>query len=77
MYHGSLVERHGLDVAVAALGKIKRPSPAPNYGLWSGDAVSPTGNEFSGAFPVARVCPHFGPKNLEQIVEAINACDVG
>ena len=27
MYHGSLVERHGLDLAVTALGKIKQSIP--------------------------------------------------
>ena len=27
MYHGSLVERHGLDLAVIALGKIRESIP--------------------------------------------------
>jgi hypothetical protein len=34
MYHGSLVERHGLDLAVTALGKIKKSIPSAELRIY-------------------------------------------
>jgi glycosyltransferase involved in cell wall biosynthesis len=78
MYHGSLVERHGLDVAVAALGKIK--TSVPGAELWVYGQETPYLRQVMNSVEHSPLCEsvhYFGPKNLEQIVEAINACDVG
>jgi glycosyltransferase involved in cell wall biosynthesis len=78
MYHGSLVERHGLDLAVLALGKIKRSIPEVELRIYGPstaflervlNSVRQTDLE-----PAVR---YLGPKKLEQIVEAIRDCDVG
>jgi glycosyltransferase involved in cell wall biosynthesis len=78
MYHGSIVERHGLDVAVEALGMIRKSIPNAElrvYGqktpfleqVMSGVAES----DLKGAVR------YLGPKKLEQIVGAIDECHVG
>jgi glycosyltransferase involved in cell wall biosynthesis len=78
MYHGALVERHGLDVAVDALTTIRRSvagaelhvygRPTPYLHRVMEDARA-KGLESSVKF--------HGPKNLEQIAQAIDECDVG
>jgi glycosyltransferase involved in cell wall biosynthesis len=78
MYHGSLVERHGLDLAIEALRKIK-PS-IPGAELWIYGQETPFLRRTMAALeqsPLREAVHYCGPKNLEQIVKAINACDVG
>jgi glycosyltransferase involved in cell wall biosynthesis len=78
MYHGSLVERHGLDLAVTALRKIRHLIPNAElriYGRTTSflkqvmDSVQNSELE-----PAVR---HLGPKKLEQIAQAIGECDLG
>jgi glycosyltransferase involved in cell wall biosynthesis len=78
MYHGSLVERHGLDLAVSALGKIKASIPSAELRIYGRstpflkrvlDSARRAGLSESVQF--------LGPKKLEQIAEAIRECDVG
>jgi glycosyltransferase involved in cell wall biosynthesis len=78
MYHGSLVERHGLDLAVTALRKVRHLIPNVElriYGRTTSflqqvmDSVRNSELE-----PVVR---HLGPKKLEQIAQAIGECDLG
>jgi glycosyltransferase involved in cell wall biosynthesis len=78
MYHGSLVERNGLDLAVDAFEKVRnsisnaelRIYGSPNAFL---DRVmaSAADRGLSGSIR------YLGPKSIEQIVEAIEECDVG
>jgi glycosyltransferase involved in cell wall biosynthesis len=78
MYHGSLVERHGLDLAVLALGKIKQSIPGAELRIYGPntsflervlDSVRQT-----NLGPAVR---YLGLKKLEEVVEAIRDCDVG
>jgi glycosyltransferase involved in cell wall biosynthesis len=78
MYHGSLVERHGLDLAVMAMGKIRESIPSVELRIYGRstpfleqvmDSVRTLGLD--------EVVRYLGPKNLEQIAEAIRQCDVG
>lgn len=78
MYHGSLVERHGLDLAVMALGKIRESFPRVELRIYGRstpflervmDSVRKS--------ELREVVRYLGPKKLEQIVEAICECDVG
>jgi glycosyltransferase involved in cell wall biosynthesis len=78
MYHGSLVERHGLDLAVAALGKIRQAVPRAELRIYGRSTAfleqvmdSVQGSELSA------VVHYLGQKNLEQIAEAIRECDLG
>lgn len=78
MYHGSLVERHGLDIGVSALGIVRQTVPHAELRIYGQrtpfleqvlNSVRSSGLEKSVRY--------FGPKTLEQIVEAIDECDVG
>jgi glycosyltransferase involved in cell wall biosynthesis len=78
MYHGSLVERHGLDLAVVALSKIKESIPNVELRIYGRSTPflkrvldSVPKSELTGALR------YLGPKKLEQIAEAIGDCDVG
>ncbi|MBV8376383.1 MAG: glycosyltransferase [Verrucomicrobia bacterium] len=78
MYHGSLVERHGLDLAVIALEKIRQTIPNAELRIYGRSTPfleqvmdSVRGSELS------RAVRAFGAKNLEEIAQAIAECDVG
>lgn len=78
MYHGALVERHGLDVAVQALRRVRavvataelRVCGAPTPFL---DAVMCSLKELG----LEKAVKYMGPKTLDEIVEEIDRCDVG
>jgi glycosyltransferase involved in cell wall biosynthesis len=78
MYHGSLVERHGLDIGVSALGIVKQTIPHAELRIYgqSTPFLEQVLNSVrhSGLQNSVR---YLGPKTLEQIVEAIDECDVG
>jgi glycosyltransferase involved in cell wall biosynthesis len=78
MYHGSLVERHGLDLAVAALGQLREGIPGIRLRVYGRrtkylDDVLAKANE-SGLSPFVQ---YMGQKELEEIVTEIRACDLG
>ncbi|MFN0127097.1 MAG: glycosyltransferase [Verrucomicrobiales bacterium] len=78
MFHGSIVERHGLDLAVQAVGALRAAIPRIELRVYG----QPTpyleqvldGCRRDGLEDVVR---HFGPRTHEQIVEAIGECDLG
>lgn len=78
MYHGTLVERNGLDLAVDAFASLHQRLPAAQLHIYG--RATPF---FERVMQSARERGlhhnmfHFGEKPLEQIVEAIDACDVG
>jgi len=78
MYHGSLVERHGVDIAINALGLVKHTIPYVELRIYGQktpfleqtlDSVADSGLRESVRY--------LGSRPLEQIVEAIDECDVG
>jgi glycosyltransferase involved in cell wall biosynthesis len=78
MYHGSLVERHGVDLAVAAVSKIRSKIPGAELRIYGrstpfleGVLDSVRKSELSDAVR------YLGPMKLEQIPAAIRECDVG
>jgi glycosyltransferase involved in cell wall biosynthesis len=78
MYHGSLVDRHGLDLAVAAIDMVRRHIPNIELRVYGKrtpylDKVMAS-VERSGLDAIVR---YHGAKNLEQIADAIGAADVG
>jgi len=78
MYHGALVERHGLDLAVRALESIK--PFIPNAELRIFGRATPYFHRVMAEVRVRGLqesVRYLGPKSLEQIVEAIDQCDVG
>jgi glycosyltransferase involved in cell wall biosynthesis len=78
MYHGSLVERHGLDLAIKALAMLRDVIPQAELRIFGKrtpylDQVLAFGRS-SG---LSEVIQYLGPKNLEQIAIAIRDCDIG
>lgn len=78
MYHGSLVERNGVELAVDALAMIREKVPAAELRIYGGDS------DYLRRVmdKVARLglqdqVRYLGPKKLEQLVEEIQSCDVG
>jgi glycosyltransferase involved in cell wall biosynthesis len=78
MFHGSIVERNGLDIAVEALRLLRQSVPAAE--LWVYGSATPflhkvmnpaSLNGLSGAVH------YLGPKSQKEIVAAIQTCDVG
>ena len=78
MYHGSIVERNGLDVAVDAFARVRQVIPTAELRIYGSK------NPFLDRV-MAEVhnkgldgsVHYFGPKRLEDLVPEIERCDVG
>jgi glycosyltransferase involved in cell wall biosynthesis len=78
MYHGTLVERNGVDLAVEALIKVRQSVPAAELRIYGPrtpflDQVLLTVSEKG----LEKAVQYLGPRRLEELVEAIADCDVG
>jgi glycosyltransferase involved in cell wall biosynthesis len=78
MYHGSLVERNGLDLAVEALARVRETLPAAELRIYGPrtpfldrvmDAAKSKG--------LQTAVHYLGPRRLEDLVGEIENCDVG
>jgi glycosyltransferase involved in cell wall biosynthesis len=78
LYHGSLVERNGLDLAVAALLAVKPDIPCAELRIIG--RRTPFLTQVLNS-PAAHSCgaalQYLGEKTLEQVVEEIGRCSVG
>jgi glycosyltransferase involved in cell wall biosynthesis len=78
MYHGSLVERNGLDLAVDALAQVREAVPGAElrvYGRKTTFLETVMGQAHGKGL---EGCVHFlGPRSLEGLVREIDECDVG
>jgi glycosyltransferase involved in cell wall biosynthesis len=78
MYHGSSVERNGLDLAVRALGRVRHSVPTAELRIYG-----PHNSFLDRVLTEARhqglqdAVRHLGPKLAEEIAEEIEKCDVG
>ena len=78
MYHGTLVERNGLDLAVEAISKLRQS--LPNLVLRVYGKRTPYLDEVMQFVSSAGLDGHVtchGHKGLEELSEAISECDVG
>ncbi len=78
LYHGSLVQRNGFDLAVDALAALRTSIPQAKIVVCG--ARTPffdTVMESARARGLDDSIEYCGPRNVHQIVEAIDACDVG
>ncbi len=78
MYHGSLVERNGLDLGINALAWALPSVPSAKlrvYG-WQTPYLKRM-MDLARAKGVEEAVQYMGPRSLERIVEAIEECDVG
>jgi glycosyltransferase involved in cell wall biosynthesis len=78
MYHGSVVERNGLDIAVEALAQVRQSIPNAQLRIYGAstpflirvlDSIRNMGLE--------QAVQYLGPKSLEQLVGVIEECDLG
>ena len=78
MYHGSAVERNGLDLAIGAFARVRKSVPTAEFRIFAYrtpfldqmmDEARKSGLED---------CVHyFGPRSLEELVPEIENCDLG
>jgi len=78
MYHGSLVERNGLELAVEALARVRQVHPAAELRIYGSrtpflDRVM----DLAKSKGLEQSVHYFGPKRLEDLVTEIEKCDVG
>jgi len=78
IYHGTLVERNGLDIAVEAFARLHNQLPTAQLHIY-GKATSFLERvmQLARERGLEQNVLHFGQKPLEQIVAAIDACDIG
>jgi len=78
MYHGSLVERNGLDLAIDAFAQIQRAIPKAELRIYGRKTafLDRVMNEAHNKGLRDRV-HYLGPKPLEDLVKEIEDCDVG
>jgi glycosyltransferase involved in cell wall biosynthesis len=78
MYHGSLVERNGLDLAVEALALVQETMPNAELRVYGPNSpFLERVLEMAKSKGVDRAVRYLGPKRLEELVHEIEACDVG
>ena len=78
MYHGSLVERNGLDLAVDALARVRRSVPDAELRIYGWETpYLERVMESAWNKGLQEATQYLGPKSLEELVLAITACDVG
>jgi glycosyltransferase involved in cell wall biosynthesis len=78
MYHGSLVERNGLDLAVEALAKVRLTFPRVELRIFGRE--TPFLQAVMGevqAQGLSGYVSYLGPRTLEALVGEIKDCDVG
>jgi glycosyltransferase involved in cell wall biosynthesis len=78
LYHGSLVRRNGFDLAVEALAKVRKTIPAARLGVCGKrtdffEKVMESAQQRG----LDRNVDYLGVRNLKEIVEAIEQCDLG
>ena len=78
MYHGSMVERNGLEVAVDALALVRKKIPAAELRIYTRETPFLHKVMDRARSNGLEDCVRFmGPKQLEEIVREIEACDLG
>jgi glycosyltransferase involved in cell wall biosynthesis len=78
MYHGSLVERNGLDLAVDALARIRESVPAAELRIYGRKtAFLETVMERARNLGLKDHVRYLGPRSLEALAREIEDCDVG
>jgi glycosyltransferase involved in cell wall biosynthesis len=78
MYHGSLVERNGLDLAIDALATARESIPAVELKIYGPSTpFLETVMEHVREQGLSECVHYIGPRRLEELAHEIAACDVG
>lgn len=78
MYHGSLVERNGLDLAVEAIARVRNRIPRAQLHIY-GKTTEFSKRVMKSACErgLGENVHHLGQRSLEEIAHAIEGCDLG
>lgn len=78
MYHGSIVERNGLDLAIDALAQVRQSVRDVELRIYGRKTAFLTQVMEAARNHGLQDCVHYlGPRKLEDLVREIDACDVG
>jgi len=78
MYHGSLVERNGLEVAIDALERLLRSVPTAVLHIYGANSdFLERMMKKARDMNLESAVRYFGPKKLEDLVREIENCDLG
>jgi glycosyltransferase involved in cell wall biosynthesis len=78
MYHGSIVERNGLDLAIDALARVKPTLPEAELRIYGHKTAFLDQVMTDVRNRGLQECVHYlGPRSLEDLVREIEDCDVG
>ena len=78
MYHGSLVERNGVDLAVDALARVREAVPAAELRVYGRKTPFLERVMDEARNKGLQDCVHYlGPRRLEDLAREIEDCDVG
>jgi glycosyltransferase involved in cell wall biosynthesis len=78
MYHGSLVERNGLDVAIEALSRVREAVPTAELHIFGVNSpFLERMMETARNKNLQESVRFFGPRRLEKLVTEIEKCDLG
>jgi glycosyltransferase involved in cell wall biosynthesis len=78
MYHGSIVERNGLDVALDALARVRKAIPGAELRIFgSQTAFLDHVMEKARSMGLQDAVQYMGPRRLEDLVTEIDNCDLG
>lgn len=78
MYHGTLVERNGLGLALEAFASVRQKVPAAQLRIYGRETpFLSTVMQSAIERGLQQSVLYFGERTLDQIVGAIDACDVG
>ena len=78
MYHGSLVERNGVDLAVKALAIARKNVPNAELKIYGKkNSFSERVMEDAKSLGLSNCVKFLGQKKLEELVDEIQLCDVG
>ncbi len=77
MYHGTVVERHGLDVALKALTYVRTQIPTVEFHVYGGGEFVHTFLEQRNTLGLQGIVHYHGEVSQEEIARAIQLSDVG
>lgn len=78
MYHGSLVERNGLDLAIEALERVRETLPQAELRIYGpGTPFLDRVLEMAKGKGLQEAVHYLGPRQLEDLAREIESCDVG
>ena len=78
MYHGSIVERNGLDLALEALAHLRKSVPSAELRIYGRSTpFLEHVLEKARCIGLQSCVRYLGPKRLEELVSEIETCDVG